>query len=432
MEVAIILCSVFLVALPGIAAEQKQETQKVSASEVTTTASEDDFILEIYGNANEDDTIDMRDYTHTARTICWLEEETDLADANYDGRISVADMTQIGLIILGRESELTLIDDIDRIVTVKKPVERVVICETSYSAEVVRMLGKQDIIVGVDFYTKEKEVYFPELSKLPSIGYPVDVETILSLHPDLVFTWSYFLSDLDALPEDIPQVCLHFYESQDFEGKIMKAGYILGEKERAEEFNNDFYGKYLNLIKERTAGLSEEEKPKVYHESFMGDYVISGVGEYCCAMLGCRDIFAGVTGIFPEVDPEEVAASNPDIIVRSVSKGYGGVTEYDYDTDDPSELKALRESIMSRPELGEVEAVKTEKVYIRHAHLHGSLHQPVGYAYMAKWFHPHLFEDLDPQAIHQELIDRFCPGLDFDVYKHGVFVYPPEEHPDGR
>lgn len=86
---------------------------------------------------------------------------------------------------------------------------------------------------------------------------------------------------------------------------------------------------------------------------------------------------------------------------------------------------------MSRPELGGVEAVKTEKVYIRYAHLHGSLHQPVGYVYMAKWFHPHLFEDLDPQAIHQELIDRFCPGLDFDVYKHGVFVYHPEEHPDG-
>ena len=72
--IAIVLCSIFLVAtLPGVAIDQKQETSKVSASEVTA-ASEDDFILEIYGNANEDDCIDMRDYTYTARIICWLEE----------------------------------------------------------------------------------------------------------------------------------------------------------------------------------------------------------------------------------------------------------------------------------------------------------------------------------------------------------------------
>ena len=119
LEIAIVLCSMFLVALPatGIIAEQNQEMQEVTASEVTA-ALEDDFILEIYGNANEDDCIDMRDYTYTARIICWLEDETTFADANYDGRISVADMTQIGLIILERESELTIVDSADRTVTV--------------------------------------------------------------------------------------------------------------------------------------------------------------------------------------------------------------------------------------------------------------------------------------------------------------------------
>jgi hypothetical protein len=64
---AIVLCMLLLVALPGIAAAQEDET------------------LDIYGNANEDDTIDMRDFTYTARMILWLEDETTLADANYDG-----------------------------------------------------------------------------------------------------------------------------------------------------------------------------------------------------------------------------------------------------------------------------------------------------------------------------------------------------------
>jgi hypothetical protein len=73
--IAIVLCVLFLVALPGIgiAAAQADET------------------LDIYGNANEDDTIDMRDFTYTARMILWLEDETTLADANFDGDVNVLD-----------------------------------------------------------------------------------------------------------------------------------------------------------------------------------------------------------------------------------------------------------------------------------------------------------------------------------------------------
>ncbi|HOI70084.1 MAG TPA: hypothetical protein PLN41_10090 [Methanothrix sp.] len=45
---------------------------------------------------------------------------------------------------------------------------------------------------------------------------------------------------------------------------------------------------------------------------------------------------------------------------------------------------------------------------------------------MAKLFHPELFEDLDPEAFHQEYLTRF-QGLDYDLDKHGIFVYPPIE-----
>jgi len=45
---------------------------------------------------------------------------------------------------------------------------------------------------------------------------------------------------------------------------------------------------------------------------------------------------------------------------------------------------------------------------------------------MAKWFHPDLFKDLDPEAIHQEYLTRF-QHLDYDLGKQGVFVYPSRE-----
>ncbi len=51
---------------------------------------------------------------------------------------------------------------------------------------------------------------------------------------------------------------------------------------------------------------------------------------------------------------------------------------------------------------------------------------PITIAYMAKWFYPDLFDDLDPQALHQEYIDDFC-GINYDVAEHGVFIYPPLE-----
>ena len=47
----------------------------------------------------------------------------------------------------------------------------------------------------------------------------------------------------------------------------------------------------------------------------------------------------------------------------------------------------------------------------------------IGVAYMAKWFYPELFEDLNPKSIHQEYLTRF-QGLDYDLNEHGVFVYP--------
>ncbi|MCD6145178.1 MAG: hypothetical protein J7J03_02090, partial [Methanosarcinales archaeon] len=87
-----------------------------------------DYTLDVFGNANGDDTINMQDVTYTELIILEYRDRTDLADAKYDGGINILDVTQIELIILGREKELTLIDSADRTITVKKPVESTVVC----------------------------------------------------------------------------------------------------------------------------------------------------------------------------------------------------------------------------------------------------------------------------------------------------------------
>ena len=427
VEIAVVLCSMFLVALPAIAAEQ--ETQKVSASEVTA-ASEDDFILEIYGNANEDECIDMRDYTYTARIICWLEEETTFADANYDGRISVADMTQTGLIILGRESELTFVDYYGEAVTVSKPITRVVVPYTE-QADLLRALNAADKIVGVPERIKDEKAYYPELSKLPSIGtvFEPDYELVLSLNPDVFLVYYPLWVDCEKLP-GITCIFLGYeaFHPENFAQTVTKFGYIFDNEEEAEQYIDWNMG-WINEIKSRTEGLPEDKKPRVWRFWWYPE------GSYDWShTYGDRDIIAGGKNIaeslpeYTKVDIEWVAEQNPEIIVAHAPQDICG-----YGYDDASEMAAVREDIMNRAGLSTTIAVKNGDVYlIDNKHfMCTNTGYAISIAYMAKWFHPGLFEDLDPQAIHQEYITEF-QRLDYDVSEHGVFVYHSELYPDGR
>ena len=431
VEIAIVLCSVLLMAIPAIAAEQNQEMQKVSASEVTT-ASEDDYVLGVYGNANEDDTIDMRDLTYVKLIFFGKKPETELSDAKYDGKINPLDFIQIKLIIVGKEKEITVVDTADRIVTVKKPIKRIITLG-KFDAEVIRMFGAKDKVVGVYSGIKtQEEVYFPELSKLPPVGtmHDPDYEVILSLNPDLVSTWASKVAKTDEkLPDSIPVVGLNFWVPADMKEEVMKLGYILGKKDEAKHYIDDFHDKYFDRIKARTEGLPDEKRPKVYVERFKAykTYGSAGYVQQGIDIAGGKNIFADIERP-GQVDPEEVVTRNPDIIIKYISDSRGTAG---YELDDPSKAKAVRDEIMSRPELASVNAVKNEHVYLIHMGFNTGPDYPIAHAYWAKWCHPDLFDDLNPKAIHQEYVTEL-QGLDFDVSKHGIFVYHPELYPDGR
>jgi iron complex transport system substrate-binding protein len=203
--------------------------------------------------------------------ILWLEDETTLADANYDGDVNVLDMTQIGLIILGRESKLTLVDSADRTVTVNKPVERIVLTHDA-CAEAISILGAWDRVVGRDYYITS-EVLFPGTSELPVITGPrgildVDYERVFELDPDIFLTAVVPVPGLEDViatlePEGIPVVALNFYEPHTLVENTRKLRYVLNTEEKGEEFIA-FYEGAINDITEKTAGLSEDEKPTIF------------------------------------------------------------------------------------------------------------------------------------------------------------------------
>ncbi len=420
LEIAIVFCLLFLVALPGIAAASEDET------------------LDIYGNANEDDIIDMRDLTFTARMILRLEDETELADANYDGRISVADMTQIGLIILGRESKLTLVDSADRIVTVNKPVERIVVHQPA-TAEGVSILGAWDRVVGRNIGTTD-EILFPGVSELPVTSgmgcYDVYYETVFELDPDVflsMVTPGPGLEDVIAtLEPEIPVVALNFYEPHTLVENTRKLRYVLNTEESGEAYIAWHEG-VINDITEKTAGLPDEEKPTVFFK--VCGWTPEALSTFTDTMPGMRyqmEIAGGINiaddeefvelEFVPEVDKEWLIEQNPDIVLAMIWEAYyPGVMGYE--VDDNSVANATREEIMAMDVFAEGKAVEEGKVYLYEDTLPVSPRFVVFIAYMAEWFHPTLFSDLDPQAIHQQYLTDFM-RIDYDLEEHGVIVYP--------
>jgi len=429
LEIAIVLCSVFLVAIPAIAAEQTQEMQKASASEVTT-ASEDDYVLGVYGNANEDDTIDMRDLTYVKLIFFGKKPETELADAKYDGKINPLDFIQIKLIIVGKEKELTFVDAAKRTVTVKKPIERIVTMNTE-AFEMIRTLKATDKVVGVSKYIVEDEVFYPGFSDYPNVGTPwsIDYEVLLECESDVVFTYSKWPKP-SALEDklkgtDITVIRFDYNKPSTFVEDVKKLGYILAKGEEADEFI-DFYNEQMGKISERVEKLSEEDKPKVYLEADFGGgkiYYTCGKGHGHHEILvraGGKNIFDDVM-YGKEISPEDVIARNPGIIVKYKWPADSG---FDKDIDDTKGLEEIRNEILGRPELKRVTAVENNDVYVFTWHTtRGAARYFLGIGYLAKWFHPELFEDFDPRANYQEYLTRF-QGLDIDLDKKGVFVYP--------
>ncbi|RCV63284.1 iron complex transport system substrate-binding protein [Methanophagales archaeon] len=328
---------------------------------LTLPAVASDYTLGIYGNANEDDTIDMRDLTYVKLIFFGERPETELADAKYDGEINPLDFVQIKLVIVGKEKELTLVDSADRIVTLKKPVERAVLVNP-YAPDVTQILRAEDKIVGVAGSIVKDDVYYPELSKLPNVGYK-DYEAMLNLNPDLVVAQVLSAEQKSEKLPGIPVVGYTLYNPKYLSEGIIQLGYVFDKKDEAKHYLNDFHDKYTDLITAQTKGLSEEEKPKVYAESGRGTYGTFGAkagGHQLIEIAGGRNIFADIAEGMVDVDPEAVVERNPDIIIKYIysSKGAG------YNSDDISPLKAAWGEMMNRSELAECSAVKNRMVYV--------------------------------------------------------------------
>jgi iron complex transport system substrate-binding protein len=374
-----------------------------------------------------DDTIDEKDIAYVEGVIKGTNEATNLSDANFDGKIDDKDITQIEQIIAGTESSLTIVDDSpeQRNVTVAHPVESVAVLGT-YGAEAMRSLKADDKVSCVsDPIVKDYNMFLPEFSKLPTIGgmFSPDLEKLVAQNPNLVLAYaeSPKPEEFDSkLPSSINVVHLDFTRADLMCDDFKKLGYIVDRTEEADEIIK-FYEDFNIKIKEKTENLPVDGRPRVYLASmgFSSSKIYNSIGkgtgpDSACDMAGGINI-AEHSG-YKDVDPEWVTSQNPDIIVAvlSTSSGIG------YEYDNTSLVEAMRNEILNSPELAEVKAVKEGKVYCISLQIMSKPRYFLGVAYLAKWLHPDLFEDLNPEKLNAEYLERFQ-----DLPYRGVYIYPP-------
>ena len=411
VEIAIVLCSVFLVAtLPAIAADQTDEP------------------LGIYGNANEDDIIDMRDTTYTKLIIFGKKPETKFADANYDGKVSMLDVGQVKLILFGKQKKLTVEDDFGAAVTFSFPIERFIYHgHNCYVYETLRALGVVDRLIGITHRFAEpggyrySENYYPELIGMTSVGILAspDYEVINELEPDAVITDEKSHLECDKMP-DISVIAMDVKMRQ-MTGNTRKYGYIFDKREEAEEYINWYKG-WENQLKERTEELSEGEKRSAWFgKPTEKTFTLNAKDHYRNVMVsvaGANSLGDEISGSGTvKVDPEWVIWRNPDVILTTGPLGY--------DVYDAAEVKAKIDECRSIPIWAEVKAIKNNEVYMvsQSAIRVGGASGLIGSIYYAKWIYPDLFKDVDPQKMNQEFVTRF-QHIDLNV-KNIINAYPP-------
>jgi iron complex transport system substrate-binding protein len=375
----------------------------------------------IYGNANEDDVLDMRDVTYIKLVIFGKKPATTFADANYDGKISMLDVGQTKLIILGKEKQLTLVDQADRTVTIPRPMERVITVSPPMTRMVVG-LGAGDKLVGMETYShtdwfigdpawgcgpKWDEVV-AKFKGLPDVGTfdELNIELILSLRPDVVFG-STSVADKIQESTGIPVVCFKHVATYDaMFDEIEFVGAVLGKDKEAEEINT-YFNEELDKVREVTASISEGEKPRVYFHWGYRRHVFTRAAicyepiDLAGGINVAKDFAPPTFGWMAiDVSKEQIIEWNPDIILT----GRGEV-----------EPVLTLEDICSDPDLQTVNAVKNHEVYYTPAAFYMIGPEPprviIETMHVAKLIHPDKFKDLDVEDEGNELFERFY-GVD--------------------
>lgn len=336
----------------------------------------------------------------------------------WDDRQADALQRQAGAIVgeAAARENITIRNGNGQSLQVRLPVKRIVVLNPD-ALEAVRALKAQALVVGINSgILRNNPLFWPGLSNRPGVGgwKEPNYEQIVQLEPDIVICYVRRPGmDLEKKlgPFGIKAIRLDFQKIGTLEKELEILGRVLNKEKEAGQLI-DWYGEPLKVIRE---GLKKiERQPYVYSESY-SQYHTSGPGSgghEICVLAGGFNIASGFSIPYPEVTPEWVLAENPQVIIKvaAIRNCYG--------MSNAGSLKDIRQEIMLRPTWNNIRAIRDARVYVIESGIWTGPRAIIGISYMAKWFYPKIFKDLDPEALHREYLERF-QGIEYQ----GVYVF---------
>jgi iron complex transport system substrate-binding protein len=193
-----------------------------------------------------------------------------------------------------------------------------IVCLTEETIETLYLLGEQDRIVGVSGYAVRPTQVRREKPRVSAFT-SADIPKILTLDPDLVFTFSDLQAEIAA--ELIRAgVAVHAFNQRDVAGilaMVRTVGALVGAADKAEALAQGYEARLHEVAASRG-----RPRPRVYFEEW-DDPLISGIGwvSELIEIAGGVDVFSSLRtqkaakGRFVTSDAVIMAA--PDLILAS-------------------------------------------------------------------------------------------------------------------
>ena len=273
---------------------------------------------------------------------------------------------------------------------------------------------------------------YPEITELDTSfveNGEINIEQLMKLEPDVVF-YSATNTDEREMYDNAGIKAIGFSTTlsdynciETFANWVDLLGQIFGDSDRAQEVIE--YGRSVEAqVLEKTATLSDEEKPKVLVLFNYGDGTIttSGsnfFGEYWIEAAGGINVAAELNGQ-PEINMEQIYAWNPDMIFIT---NFSSVLPEDLynntiEGDDWSNVKAVQEGQVYKFPLG------------MYRWFPPSSDTPLALMWLAKTIQPELFADID---IDQEIKDYYVKYYNVELTDDDLqVIYNPAREAAGN
>lgn len=338
---------------------------------------------------------------------------------------------------------ITVTDIAGRTVEVEKDPSKVVIGEGRmiYSIALLdqdnpfqRIAGWKDDMVKYDPDAYRKYLaQFPQAADLPSFGSPYsdewNLEAVISLGTEVVFMnlGNLLKAQESGIIEKLEEagvatVFVDFRQdpTQNTVPSIQLLGRIFDKRDEADAFS-DYYQAQMKKIYTRVEQIPLEDRPIVFIERAAGYNPAKCCSTFGAANLGRLVDLAGgrnwgsqkTPGFSAAVSLEAIFADDPEVIIGtggnwSEANPATAAVLFGYEADSKMVQERLT-ALASREGWPELSAVKNGRFHSVYHQFYNSPYHFVSMQAFAKWLHPDLFADLDPEATMKELHERFLP-----------------------